>query len=132
MASRSILVMRPMWLAMVAVSLLAGCATAPERPAEEIVKARAQARWDAVVKGDYETAYGYLGPGSKAVNSLDTYKAGVNKGFYKSGQVDRVTCEAESCEVQVQVEYEFKGSRFKTPLGETWIQQQGNWWYVLK
>jgi len=115
-----------------AIALVAGCATAPERPAEEIVKARAQARWDALVKEDYAAAYGYLGPGSRAVNSLDAYKASINKGFYKSGQVETATCEAETCEVQVRVEYEFKGSRIKTPLGETWIKQQGNWWYVLK
>jgi len=134
MASRSNLVMRPMWPAMVAaaISLLGGCASVPERPAEEVVKERAQARWDALVKEDYEKAYGYLGPGSRAVNSLDTYKASVNRGFYKSGQVEKVTCEADSCEVQVRVEYVFKGSRVKTPLPETWIRQQGNWWYVLK
>jgi len=121
-------------LVAVALSLVGGCATttAPDRPAEEVVKARAQARWDAVVKEDYGTAYGYLGPGSRAVNSLDTYKASINRGFYKSGQVESVTCEAEKCEVQVRVEYEYKGSRIKTPLGETWIKQQGNWWYVLK
>jgi esterase/lipase superfamily enzyme len=134
MAWRSVLVMRPTRpvLMMAAISLLAGCATVPERPAEEVVKARAQARWDAVVKGDFDTAYSFFGPGTKAVNSLDTYKASVNKDFYKSGQVEKVTCEADACEVQVRVEYVFKGSRFKTPLGETWIRQQGNWWYVLK
>lgn len=126
--------MRPWWPAMVAavISLVGGCASVPERPAEEVVKQRAQARWDALVKEDLEAAYGYLGPGSRAVNSLDTYKASVNKGFYKSAQVEKATCEAEACEVQVKVEYEFRGSRIKSPLGETWIKQQGNWWYVLK
>ena len=134
MACRSVLLMRPTRpvLVMAAIALVAGCATVPERPAEEVVKARAQARWDAVVKGDFDAAYGYFGPGTKAVNSLDTYKASINKDFYKSGQVEQVTCEAEKCEVQVKVEYVFKGSRIKTPLGETWIRQQGNWWYVLK
>ena len=50
-----------------------------------------------------------------------------------AGQVEKVACEsAERCEAQVRVEYEFKGHRVKTPLAETWIKQQGNWWYVLK
>jgi hypothetical protein len=125
--------MRPSWPVVMATAILiAGCATTPERPADEVVKTRAQARWDALVKEDYETAYGFLGPGSRAVNSLDTYKASINRGFYKAGVVDKVTCEAESCEVQVRVEYVYRGSRIKTPLSETWIKQQGNWWYVLK
>jgi hypothetical protein len=134
MALRDRLVLRPTWpvVLAVALSLTGGCATVPDRPAEEVVQARAQARWDALVKEDYETAYGFLGPGSRAVNSLDTYKASVNRGFYKTAQVEKVTCEAERCDVQVRVEYVFKGSRIKTPLAETWIKQQGNWWYVLK
>jgi len=118
-----------------AVAVLAGCAAvAPDtRPPEEVVKARAQARWDALLKEDFTTAYSYLGPGSRAVNSLDAYKAAVRRNFYKAAQVATVTCEtADSCFVDVRVEYVFRGSRIKTPLGETWIKQDGNWWYVLK
>ena len=45
---------------LVAVSVgLAGCATVAKGPAlEEIVKDRAQARWNALVQGDVKTAYG--------------------------------------------------------------------------
>ena len=118
------------------VTLLGGCATPATtdgRPPEEVVKARAQARWDALVKEDYATAYSYLGPGSRAVNSLEAYKTAIPKSFYRDAQVEKVVCEtAETCEVQARVEYEFKGSRIKTPLTETWIRQEGNWWYVLK
>ena len=118
-----------------AVALLAGCAAmAPDnRPPEEVVKARAQARWDALLKEDYATAYSYLGPGSRAVNSMEAYKAAVPKNFYKAAQVHSVVCETpESCMVDVRVDYLFRGSRIKTPLAETWIKQEGNWWFVLK
>ena len=119
----------------VTVGLLAGCAAVAtdSRSPEEVVKARAQARWDALVKEDYATAYSYLGPGSRAVNSLEAYKTAVPKAFYKGAQVEKVVCEtADACEAQVRVEYEFRGGKIKTPLAEKWIRQEGNWWYVLK
>jgi len=109
-----------------------GCATVPEQSPEQVVKARAQARWDALVKGDIETAYGFLGPGSRAVNSLEAYKASIRKDFWTDAKVESVKCEGDTCEVSARIEYKFRGSRTKTPLEETWIRQQGNWWYVLK
>jgi uncharacterized protein YchJ len=109
-----------------------GCATVPEQSPEQVVKVRAQARWDALVKGDIETAYGYLGPGSRAVNSLEAYKASIRKGFWTGAQVESAKCEGDTCEVSAQIEYQYRGTRIKTPLAETWIRQQGNWWYVLK
>lgn len=109
-----------------------GCAMLDSRPPEEIVKARAQLRWDALLKGDLDGAYGYLSPGSRAVNSADAYKSSIRAGFWKAAAVEKVLCSGESCEVQTQIEYVVRGSRVKTPLAETWIRQQGNWWYVLK
>ena len=120
------------WSLVSALVLAAGCATVAEQSPEQVVKARAQARWDALVKGDIETAYSYLGPGSRAVNSLEAYKASVRKGFWTGAEVESVKCEAESCEVSSRIEYQYRGGRFKTPLAETWVKQQGNWWYVLK
>lgn len=119
--------------AVVAVLGLAACAAVPQKPAEDVVRARAQERWDALLKGDLKAAYGYLGPGSRELNTFEAYSASVRKGFWKTAQVSKVACPtAESCEVEVAVEYEFRGSRVKTPLGETWVRQEGNWWYVLK
>jgi hypothetical protein len=39
-----------------------------------MVTARAEARWAAMVKGDLDTAYGYMSPASRQVTSLDKYK----------------------------------------------------------
>src|SRR6186997_165821 len=52
---------------------LGGCAATAPRSAEVIVKERAQARWDALVKSDINAAYGYLSPGSRAVTSVFDY-----------------------------------------------------------
>lgn len=120
-------------LVLVLAVAFSGCAAIKPRSAEEIVKQRSQARWDALVKGDVANAYTFFSPGSRAVLSADDYAASVRKGFWKSATVDRVVCEtAETCLAQATIEYEFQGKRIKTPLRETWIREGSDWWYVQK
>lgn len=103
------------------------------RKPEEAVRERAQARWDALLKDDVKTAYGYFSPGSRAVMDEKSYEASVRKGFWKSAKVDSVTCpSAQRCEVNETIEYEFQGRHTRTPLSETWIEEDGNWWLVRK
>jgi hypothetical protein len=118
---------------MVALVGVTACAVFDQRPPEEKVVARAQERWNALVKGDLKAAYGYLSPGSRAVMDLESYEASIRRGFWKSAKVDKADCAAQqSCEVYVTIEYEFRGGRTKTPLRETWIQEGSNWWLVQK
>jgi len=112
--------------------VLAGCASLAGKP-EDRVKARAQARWDALLKGDLKAAYEYFSPGSRAVMDFKGYEASVTKGFWKAATVDRVTCPTpQRCEAEETIEYEFKGRRTRSPLSETWIEERGEWWLVRK
>ena len=112
--------------------LLAGCATLARSP-EEIVKERSQARWNALVQRDTSTAYSYFSPGSRAVTSYEDYVVSINRGFWKSAQVEKVTCPSpDSCEVRLTIGYEFQGRGIKTPLTESWIREGSDWWYVKK
>jgi len=114
------------------LTVLAGCAGLAGKP-EDQVRARAQARWDALLKGDVKGAYEYLSPGSKAVMDFKGYEASIHKGFWKSATVDSVTCPTpQRCEVTETIEYEFNGRRTRSPLTETWIEEGGNWWLVRK
>jgi hypothetical protein len=118
-----------------ALLAVAGCADLPgagqSGTPEATVKARAQARWDAVVKGDIKAAYAYLSPGSRAVLSEDDYEHEVRRGFWKSAKVQGVTCSnSESCKVEVAIEYRFRGSPITTPASETWVKQDSGWWLV--
>jgi hypothetical protein len=117
-----------------AVGLLAACAgVPPAQPAAEMVKARAQERWDALVKGDVPKAYAFLSPGSRAVTDLESYRESIKRGFWKSAQVTGAECSSdEACEVTAEIEYAYRGSRVKSPLKETWVRQEKDWWYVLK
>jgi hypothetical protein len=112
--------------------VLCGCAAVAPR-SETVVKERAQARWDALVKGDFNAAYGYMSPGSRSVTSATDYASGLRRGFWKSAVVEKVECgSAQSCDVSATIEYEFMGMRTKTPLRETWIRDGSEWWYLQK
>lgn len=112
---------------------MSGCAAFKPRPAEEIVKERAQARWDALVKGDLLAAYGFFSPGSRAMLTPVQYANSIRLGFWKSAKVEKVECATQdSCFAHVAIEYEFQGKRTKTPLGETWIREGSDWWYIQK
>ena len=103
------------------------------RTPQEAVKARAQARWDALLKGDVKAAYGLLSPGSRAVTTQEAYGSSVRTGFWKSAVVERAACDApDACETYLTIEYEYQGKRIKTPLRETWIREGTDWWYVQK
>lgn len=110
-----------------------GCAALNPRDPADAVKERAQARWDALTKGETRAAYEYLSPGSRAVLTPDAYASSIRQGFWRSAKVNSVTCAtAESCDVGVTIEYEFQGRRTKTPLRETWIREGSEWWYLQR
>jgi predicted Mrr-cat superfamily restriction endonuclease len=62
------------------VLAVTGCASigalSADTPAEakqEAVAVRAKARWDALIKADIVSAYGYLSPATRATVPLDVY-----------------------------------------------------------
>jgi len=128
---------------LLAASLLcvAGCAgmspgitkdTPPEEK-QKLVAARAEARWQALIKGDLETAYSYLSPGSRATTSLALYKAKVKPGMWHQAKVDKITCEGELCQVTMIITYDAKRMKgIETPLVETWVIENGTPWYVYR
>ncbi len=119
--------------AVVFAAVLVGCAGVAPRSDEAVVKQRAQARWDALVKGDFNAAYGYFSPGSRSVMSAMDYALSLRRGFWKSAVIEKVECgSAQSCEVSATIEYELKGLRTKTPLRESWIRDGSEWWYLRK
>ena len=113
--------------------LVSACASVDSRPAADTVKERAQARWDALVKGELAKTYGYLSPTARKTLKLEDYAANMRTGFWKAVTVDKVACDSpDVCAVSVTVEYEYKMGRNKSPLQETWIREGSNWWYAQR
>ena len=124
--------------ALATVLAVAGCASmgglSADTPAEakqDAVAARAKARWDALIKADITSAYGYLSPATRATVPLDVYKAKHKLGLYRSAKVEKVECQGEACTVHLTIVYDYK--QFKgvtTPLSERWIITQGQAWFA--
>jgi adenosylcobinamide amidohydrolase len=127
--------------------LLAGCAGLTKGPLSQdaspeavrsAVAARAKARWDALIRGDYEAAYAFLSPGTRATFPLQRYRATINPDFaYQAAEVAKVQCAEEKCDVTISLTYELKNSKIPvgqvtTPTFETWIIEQGQAWLLLR
>lgn len=120
------------------LALLSGCASLSSAALDsEAVTARASERWVKLVAGDLDGAYAYHSPGSRAVTSLESYKATVNKGFWRGAKVDSAECAADVCKVTVTVDYVYRRARAlkhqgQTKVEENWVKEDQTWWYVPK
>ena len=115
---------------------LAGCAATGAKPggnadSQNVVAKKAQSRWDALIKGDLAAAYEYLSPATRSVMPLELYKSKVRSGGWKKASVGSVVCNQDRCDVAITMEHSYREmTSIVTPLNETWLQEDGNWWFV--
>ena len=130
-------------LAVAAVALLAGgCSTVPvgsspgveaaaPKSVEDQVRDRATKRWEALIRGDLDGAYGYFSRATRDTYPLELYRVKMKPGVWRGAKVESVKCEDAVCEVVVMVTLDH--NRLKgivTPVTERWIVQEGVAWYV--
>lgn len=122
------------------LTALTGCAGlgAPVTP-EQAVKERAQARWEALIKRDFDKAYTYLEPSYRALNSAEAYGNGRGTiASWTAAEVLDVTCpDADKCTTKVRINVNApgmpKGLRdINTVVNETWLREDGQWWLFQK
>jgi hypothetical protein len=119
-------------------ALVSACASFKTKP-EDAVTQRANARWQALVKGDMAKAYTYSVPGFRAVVDVDGFKGRTGiAGRWHSAQVVNVTCDApERCKAVIKLEFSalirtHAGDRITTHIDETWLLEDGQWWIFQK
>jgi hypothetical protein len=125
------------------VWMLCGCAASlPHEPEvdggqEKIVAGMAQARWDAIVRGDYDKAYGMLSPGSRTLIRKEDFIGKSGRVSWISADVRKVDCSGgDVCEVEVDAKYSYQARRVgkvesNQHLKEKWRSVDGTWWYVF-
>ena len=109
-----------------------GASPASTDAAVQQVTARAQLRWDALLKRDMDVAYQFISPGGRSLMSLADYRPRVNAGFWRGAKVKEASCAAETCDVTVLVDVTMEGVKFTNPVKETWILDAGKWWFVYQ
>lgn len=125
-------------LAAIAAVFLAACATTGGGGGGDVVK-RAEARWEAVLAGDFERAYQYYSPGYRSSHSPGDFELSMRlrKVQFRGARFVDHACEGDRCDLKFEVKY-FVASpvpgldkwESKTTLDETWIRTQGEWWYL--
>ena len=119
------------------VSFVAACASTAKQ--DTGIKQRAQARWDAVLSGDYDAAYSFYSPGYRSSTSRVDFEIGmrVRRVRWTTAEVLESSCTADACTLTTKMGYtvarpvpglsEWKNS---SEITERWIRTDGEWWYV--
>ena len=132
------------WMALatagIAALLMQGCATPTQAP-EDVVGQRATQRWKLLVDGKLDQAYDYLAPSTRAILSLDSYKAELSGPVkWVAGDVVSVKCQADKCDARIRLEASAilgprlgaKMPNIVTYFDEPWLKEEGQWWFFQK
>ena len=121
--------------ATLATALLAGCASLAPATPEAAVQERATARWQALIKGDYERAYKLSTPSYRAKSNLARYRGQFGSAVSWEGiSVPSVKCEVEKCVATVLIKAKPVSrarqiGTLETAVEEVWVQEDGQWWF---
>ena len=119
---------------------LTACATSPGSEGDTIDK-RAQDRWDALLAGDYETAYSFYSPGFRSTTPMIDLAIRIRSQRVKwvSAEYKDHSCDESVCTVNVLVGFKvakpvrgMKEWENSTLVHEQWIKTEGQWWYLPK
>jgi len=124
----------------VLLASLAGCASMSRGGADlaleakqALVTERINARWEALIKGDLDTAYTYMSAASKETIPLTAYKAKIKPGMWRSVKINAIVCEAEICTASMTLTYDHRLMKgVQTPFQESWIIEKGTAWFVAR
>lgn len=124
------------------LAALSACAvTSTASKTDKIIPERAQARWDALLSGDLETAYSYYSPGYRSTMSVVDFGVSLRlrRVTWTSAEYQDHSCEEQRCDVKVKIGYmvvkavpgmdEFRSTNVRD---ETWVKTDGEWWYLPK
>ena len=98
---------------------------------QALVQQRATARWDLLIKGDFDGAYEYMSPGSRETTTVERYKANIRRDAFRSIRIDSVACDGDACTVKLMLTYDHpKMKGIVTSVVERWIVDGSQAWYV--
>ncbi|PVY91776.1 hypothetical protein C8C95_2634 [Acidovorax sp. 99] len=121
----------------VAMVALSGCATTAMTPEQQTSQLASQ-RWGYLIDGQWQKAYDMLTPAYRSLHDLREYQSQFKGAVqWKRAEVASTTCEAEKCEVRIELTVASpfgrgKGDTISTFFTETWLNEGGRWYYYEK
>lgn len=126
-------------MAVLLAASFSGCALLEPQPPEQVVRQLATQRWQALLAKDLSKAYSYANPSYRKLNSVANYsiKRQQTPVQWIAVEINRVSCEKDKCVARIQLEskpmvpFAFKfGGTITAGLDETWILEDGQWWFL--
>ena len=129
---------------LIACAMVGGCASpgwgglnkdTPAAEKQAAVGKRAEERWQALIRGDFEAAYAYYTPASREVVRAADFAARMSKFPYRSVKVEKVECDAEVCTASLSITYDHPAmnvTNVPTSLEEKWVIEGGQAWLVFR
>jgi len=130
-------VIRTLAPALVSAALCAACATTIGGGGDAVVD-RAKMRWQALLTGDFQSAYSYYSPGYRSSKTVGDFELSMKlrKVQFRDAEYLEHECEGDSCTLKFNVKYHISSPvpgldtwESKTVLDERWVRTQGQWWY---
>lgn len=118
----------------------AALATEEAQTQQALLKQRATARWDALIRKDFKAAYAFNSPSYRELYSLDSFRSrfGQKVAWRRIEVVDAVLKGEDAATVGLYLYFGYshpqaeKTFEMKTYIQETWVRVDGQWWYLLK
>jgi len=118
--------------------------TAPATEATQMRRAaleqRVTAKWDALIRKDFVTAYSFTSPEYRKLFSLNAFKGGFgNKAAWRRGEVVNVDFKGDdAATVGINIYFVYHPPQaeqaldMQTYVQESWVLVDGQWWYLVK
>ncbi len=108
---------------------------------QALLAQRVTARWDALIRRDFETAYSFNSPNYRELFPLNVFKSQFGDGAaWRRVEVVKVELKGEDAAmvgINLYFGYHHLSAEkpemeIKTYVQEPWVSVDGQWWYVMK
>lgn len=105
-----------------------------------VLKQRATAWWDALIRQDFPAAYSFTSPGYRKTYSLDAFKGRFDKkSNWRRVEVLNIDFKSDdSAIVGINMHFVYhqpqtgKSLDMQNYIQEPWVFMDGQWWYLVK
>lgn len=108
-------------------------------PEMESLRSRVEARWTALIAGDFDKAYEFETPAYRALYTAKQYRSRYGGGLrWRQAKIAKADPKSpEVVIVTLEIDYSFQVSGqgmmdYKGPVTETWLWLDGQWWHQLQ
>ena len=106
-----------------------------------VLEQRVMAKWDALIRKDFATAYSFTSPAYRKLYSLDAFRRNfaIGKVVWRRIEVVDAGFKGEDAAmVGINIHFVYyqaptgKDVEMTTYTQEPWVQVDGQWWYLMK